>query len=160
MSILTFHETFDNTIMAPHKVIGVVGSRRRDTKEDFELTKNKFFEIYKKYDRICSGLCPQGGDWFAVLIALGFDWIEDKKERERLNQRIRNDKTITYVIEPIWYPADWKNLGKAAGPIRNTDIAKTSDELIACISPDRLGGTEDTIKKFEKIHKGKVSILV
>lgn len=160
MNILTFHETFDNSIMAPHKVIGVVGSRRRDTKEDFELVKKKFFEIYTKYDKICSGLCPTGSDWSAVLISLDREWIEDKKERERLNQRIRNDKTIKYVIEPVWFPADWKKYGKSAGFLRNTDIAKISNVLIATPSADRTGGTEDTIKKFQKFHPEGRLILI
>jgi len=134
--------------------IGIIGTRRRDTKEDFEKTKQVFNQIYIPGDQICSGLCPEGGDWFAVLLALDIDWIDDKKERARLYNKIRTIKDIHYAIKPIWYAADWKKYGKAAGPIRNTDIAKTSNVLIATTSIDRTGGTEDTIKKFKKFHPG------
>jgi hypothetical protein len=134
--------------------IGIIGTRRRDTKEDFEKTVQVFGQIWIPGDQICSGLCPQGGDWFAVLLALDKEWIEDPKERERLYQQVRNQKDLHYAIKPIWYPADWKKYGRAAGPIRNTDIAKTSNVLIACVAEDRLGGTEDTIKKFRQIHPG------
>ncbi len=116
-------------------VIGIVGSRRRDTEEDFNIVKEKFFEIYSDGDKICSGLCPHGADRFALIIS---------------------DR---YNITPIWFPAEWEKYGKNAGKRRNTDIAKTSDILIACVAPDRKGGTEDTIKKFEKFHKRK-SIIV
>ena len=34
--------------------------------------------------------------------------------------------------------------------MRNTDIAEKSDELIACVTKDRLGGTEDTVTKYTK----------
>lgn len=116
-------------------VIGIVGSRRRDTEEDFKIVHKKFFEIYDEGDKICSGLCPQGADRFAVIIS------------ERYN------------IENIWFPAEWEKYGKKAGKKRNTDIAKTSDVLIACVAPDRTGGTEDTIKKFEKFHINKAIIV-
>jgi len=140
--------------------IGIVGTRRRDTKEDFEKTRQVFGQIWIPGDQICSGLCPQGSDWSAVLISLDKEWIEDKKERERLYQQVRNYKDIHYVIKPIWYPADWKKDGKIAGFLRNTDIAKTSNVLIATPSSDRTGGTEDTIKKFKKFHPEGRLILI
>jgi len=58
------------------------------------------------------------------------------------------------------YPADWKKYGKASGFIRNDDIAKDSDVLIACVADDRKGGTEDTIKKFNHMHSNPLVILV
>ena len=135
------------------KTIGIIGTRRRDTKEDFELTKKVFTEIYKPDDKICSGLCPKGGDWFAVLISLNLGWISNNRERNLIyNKVLRKDSLIFYFYPTIWLPADWNKYGKAAGPIRNTDIAKISDVIIACVSEDRTGGTEDTIKKFKKFH--------
>jgi len=107
-------------------IIGIIGSRRRNSVKDFLLIEEAFLKIYKNGDSICSGGCPKGGDKFAELIS--------KK----------------YKISFIEYPADWKKYGKKAGFIRNGDIAKTSDLIIACVSFDRTGGTEDTIKKFIK----------
>jgi hypothetical protein len=118
------------------KVMGIVGSRRRDTKEDALKVYEAFADIYKKDDMICSGGCPKGADKFAENIA---------KE----------------CLIPIRiFHADWNKYGKSAGFIRNTDIAKLSDILIACVASDRTGGTEDTIKKFKQFHpKGKVILL-
>ena len=116
------------------KIIGIVGSRRRDSKEDFEQCLEVFFSIYKDGDEIVSGGCPKGGDNFAEIIA--------KKHQ---------------VPIKIYY-AQWDKLGKRAGFARNGDIAKNADVLIALVSADRKGGTEDTIKKAEKM--GKQIILV
>jgi len=116
------------------KTIGIVGTRSRDSFEDYELVCNKFKKVYNTIDdnetiRICSGLCPKGGDKFAV--------------------RIANDLSLL----TLWFPAEWDKYGKSAGFIRNTDIARESDILIACVASDRKGGTEDTIKKFIKFHR-------
>jgi len=104
--------------------IGIIGSRRRDTAEDLEAVKALFLTIYTKGDNIVSGGCPKGGDRFAEIIA---------KEQD-----------IPIKI----YPADWKRYGRGAGFKRNTYIAADADILIACVSEDRTGGTEDTIHKF------------
>jgi hypothetical protein len=111
------------------KKIGIVGSRRRNSNKDFISVKDKFFELYQDGDLIISGGCPQGGDNFAEQIAK------------------KNGIPIL-----IFYP-DWNKHGKAAGFVRNTYIAENSNILIACVASDRTGGTEDTIKKFLKIHK-------
>lgn len=109
--------------------IGIVGSRRRNDKEDFFKLYKVFKEVYSNGDIIISGGCPKGGDRFAKIIA-------QKKSIEI----------------KIYYP-DWKRYGKGAGHIRNTDIAKNSDIILAVVSKDRKGGTEDTIKKAQKFGK-------
>jgi len=116
------------------KTIGIVGSRRRDRNVDLNACMTVFIDIYEPGDRIVSGGCPKGGDRFAEKIAkmLGL--------------------TIT-----IHYP-DWESNGRAAGFIRNTKIAKDCDILIAVVSQDRKGGTEDTIRKVEAMGK-KVVIV-
>jgi hypothetical protein len=112
--------------------IGIIGSRRRDSREDLIKTALVVDDLIEKYSdhgpvfKIVSGGCPKGGDRFAEIIA------------ERL------------YIPTIIHPADWSQYGRGAGFIRNTDIARDSDILIACVSEDRKGGTEDTIKKFLK----------
>ena len=117
------------------KYIGIIGSRRRNSPNDYQLVKNAFMSIYKKGDHIISGGCPKGGDKFAEELAELFE------------------------VSIIIYKAKW-HLGKHAGFLRNTDIAKRSDILIACVAKDRKGGTEDTIKKFLKTHTVKNLILV
>ena len=110
------------------KTIGIIGTRRRDSCEDFKIVCKKFLEVYIIGDQICSGLCSKGGDRFAIIIA--------KK----------------YKCQTLWFLADWNRYGREAGFIRNTDIAKNSNILIACVSANRTGGTEDTIRKFIKFH--------
>ncbi len=117
------------------KIIGIIGTRKRNSKKDFELTKLQFLKIYNPGDIICSGLCPKGGDNFAVILAKQFN------------------------IETLWFPAEWKKYSRAAGFIRNSDIAKNSDILIAIVSNDRTGGTEDTIKKYLKLGKTKLILI-
>jgi len=117
------------------KVIGIVGSRRRDSEADFLKVEAAFIDVYKSGDIICSGLCPRGADRFAVV----------------LSKR--------YETETLWHPAEWEKYGKGAGFKRNLYIARDSDVLIACVAPDRKGGTEDTIEKYLKMGK-KQLILV
>ncbi len=114
--------------------IGIVGSRRRNSLEDYHKVLAKLEELYKEGDIIVSGGCYKGADNFA--------------------ERIAKEKEIPIII----YYARWKRHGKAAGFIRNTDIAEQSDILIACVSPDRKGGTEDTIKKYLK-NKNKLHLV-
>jgi len=116
------------------KKIGIIGSRRRDSGVDFAILKKKFTEIYEDGDEIVSGGCNSGGDNMAEIIA--------KKQQ------------ITIKI----YYAQWDKLGKRAGFARNTNIAEDSDVIIALVSSDRTGGTEDTIKKATEM--GKQIILI
>jgi hypothetical protein len=108
------------------KIIGIVGSRRRSTQEDFGLVRDAFIKVYQPGDAIVSGGCPVGGDRFAEDIA--------------------SDMQIPITI----YNAAWKIYGRSAGHKRNTFIAADADVLIACVAYDRTGGTEDTIRKYSK----------
>ena len=110
------------------KIIGIVGTRRRDSDKDFKLVRELFLELYIEGDIICSGLCPKGGDRFAVKLSKEFN------------------------TPTLWFPANWNRFDKSAGFVRNDDIAQMSAVLIVCIAGDRTGGTEDTIKKFIKYH--------
>lgn len=117
------------------KVIGIVGTRRRDSWDDLYVVKQAFFAIYNDGDEIVSGGCPQGGDRFAEKIAKDYQ-----------------------IPIKIWY-AKWNKLGKAAGFVRNKVVAADSTELIACVAEDRLGGTEDTVKHFEARTNRKAIIV-
>jgi len=113
------------------RYIGIIGSRKRDSEHDFLSCVKTFFEVYQEGDAIVSGGCPKGGDNFAEIIAEAFK--------------------IPIVI----FPADWDLHGKAAGFIRNTQIAEFSDVLIALVTIDRslCKGTMDTVNKATKLNK-------
>jgi len=117
------------------KRIIIIGSRRRDEVVDWLIVEQIFLNNYIPGDIIISGGCPKGGDKFA----------------EELSAK--------YEIPIIIFPADWKKYGRSAGFIRNTDIAKNGDVVIACVAPNRKGGTEDTIKKFKKFSPDGEVIL-
>ena len=51
------------------KTIGIIGSRRRNTDQDYSAVYNEFKKWYDEGDRICSGGCEKGGDRFAEIIA-------------------------------------------------------------------------------------------
>lgn len=118
--------------MSKFRTIGIVGSRRRDTEDDYNKVLKAFFKLWTPGDRIVSGGCPEGGDRFAELIAL------------------------RHQVPIMIHYAAWNRIGDKAGFERNTDIANDADILIACVAPDRTGGTEDTIKKFQSLKKGRV----
>ena len=109
--------------------IGIVGSRNRNSMEDYTLVERAFLQLRSDGDSIVSGGCPSGGDRFAEIIAAKFD----------------------VPIEV--YSADWRQHGRSAGFRRNGIIAAKSDVLIACVGiPGR--GTRDTINKFRQLHVG------
>lgn len=118
--------------------VGIVGTRRRDTSKDYIVVEEAFDRLLTAWSgvevHIVSGGCLRGGDRFAQQIAKKYGL------------------PIT-----IFYP-DWRRLGKGAGIVRNTTIAVECDVLIACVNPDRIGGTEDTIRKVKGL--GKEVIIV
>ena len=117
------------------KRIGIIGSRRRNNVKAYRVVEELFLSFYEtRATTIISGGCPKGADHFAEMIAYKFN--------------------VPIKI----YEADWSQ-GRHAGFLRNTDIANNSDILIACVSEDRKGGTEDTIKKFMKTHSVEDLIL-
>jgi hypothetical protein len=115
--------------------IGIVGSRRRNKGSDFAALVSIFKEIYKEGDTIVSGGCPTGGDRFAQELA----------------------EKVGYTIT-IHYPNKKRDGIPACFFIRNTKIAEDCDVLIAIVSKDRTGGTEDTVKKV--LAMGKKVIYV
>lgn len=118
------------------KVIGIIGTRRRDTKEDYKLILEAVRDVMESDDdEIVSGGCPEGGDRFAEIIAKKYQ-----------------------ITIKIYYP-QWGKYGKSAGFKRNVLIARDADILIACVAEDRKGGTEDTISKYEALGKPKAIIV-
>lgn len=111
------------------KMIGIVGSRRRDGLEDYRACLAAFETVYRPGDKLVSGGCPLGGDRFAEMIAKA--------------------RGLTITI----HCPDWNGLGRRAGFARNTSIARDADVLIAVVAEDRTGGTEDTIRKAQSLGK-------
>lgn len=107
-----------------------------------------FLSVYEDGDWIVSGGCKKGGDAFAERIAKDFG-IPILIFEARWNHKWKNYKFIRLQYT-----------NKNAGKIRNVPIAEHSDILIACVSPDRTGGTEHTIEKFKKFGKEGALILV
>ena len=117
------------------KVIGIIGTRKRDTREDRQKISTAFLNIYEHGDEIVSGGCSAGGDRFAEELAKLFQ-----------------------IPIKIYY-AEWERRGRVAGFIRNRLIARDADVLIACVAPDRKGGTEDTIRKFLALGKDRLILV-
>lgn len=118
------------------KIIGVIGSRRRATTLDFKAVEEAVLNEYEVGDQLVSGGCPQGGDHFAETIAKH------------------------YQIPITIHYARWNALGKRAGFARNTDIAEDADVLIACVAADRTGGTEHTIKEYERLKGERARVIL
>lgn len=121
--------------MDANKTIGIVGSRRRNSNNDYQLILSALVEVYKAGDKIVSGGCPKGADRFAEQIASEFS------------------------IPIIVHLPEWEKYGRGAGIERNGLIAKDADVLIACVAADRTGGTEDTIRKFSKLNKTQLILV-
>lgn len=124
--------------------IGIIGSRARNVRTDYQLVQDAFFEIYQEGDWIVSGHCPVGGDAFAEKIA------------------------YDYGIPILLFPPKKKIREEFFA--RNTSIAKFSHIIIACLkSPSeplesilkrKTGGSEDTLKKFRKFSPNGQIIVV
>lgn len=113
--------------------IGIVGSRKRDTLNDYHDIEKYFGVTLTKHNlglddvQIVSGGCPTGVDRWAEVLA--------------------KSKCIPITI----YYAKWYKYGQAAGPMRNRIIAKESDYLIALPGPESKG-THNTIRYFKETH--------
>jgi hypothetical protein len=127
------------------KYIGIIGSRRRNTKEDFELVLKTFMDIYKIGDQIVSGGCKKGADNFAQIISR----TANIPITEHLPDESKLDRTLPIRIA-------YAQINYA----RNGLISNDSDVIIACVAPDRKGGTEDTIQKFCRKNKKSEKLLI
>ena len=130
-----------------NKNIIIIGTRRRDSEEDFQLVFDTFKEYYREGDKIISGACPQGGDRFAEVIASRMGLTEENGSL--ILHRPKKPKAGS----PKWAYA--KTFYE-----RNTVVANETEEdsvVIACVALDRTGGTEDTIRKIKR--KGKMNLI-
>jgi len=114
-----------------NKIIGIIGTRRRNNLFAFKKIRETFKKIYNEDDIICSGGRSKGGDRCAEQIA--------KEEG----------------IELITFYSSYKQHSKYASFIRNGKIANKSDILIACVIRP-----EDGIEKVLKREKGETEDIV
>lgn len=132
------------------KWIGIVGSRRRNTANDnvalLAVLDHKTKGIYRKGDSIVSGGCPKGADNMAEVLCRvrGIPILIEYPRKEDLDMellKVSSRSAYTQILHA-----------------RNTRIAERCDVLIALVSSDRKGGTEDTVRKA--IALGKKVIYV
>jgi hypothetical protein len=107
--------------------VGVIGSRNFN---DYELVK----ETLTKLD-------------ITLLVSGG------AKGADLLGERYASENNITTLI----FKPDWERHGRGAGMIRNTDIVKNSDIVVAFWDGSSKG-TLDSIRKVEKLNKGLMII--
>lgn len=136
------------------KKIIIIGSRQRNTDNDYQIVYNMFKKYYNIGDIIVSGGCPKGADHFADLIA----------------SRCNIESIIHLPVKPDRGSPRWA--WARAMFDRNTIVANEVDKdsiVIACVvNPEdkiesvlkrKSGGTEDTLKKIQ--NKGfKNNIII
>lgn len=116
--------------------IAVVGSR---TFNDYEQFQNKFNEY------IISLKIPSTEITIISGGAKGADSLAEKYSNEILKRK------------PIIFKAEWKRYGRAAGAIRNKQIVKACDELVAFWDGESKG---TKISIDEAIYKGKIVRII
>ena len=113
--------------------IGIIGTRKRDGWLDEMKTHSKVMEfiksksLEKEHITIISGGAKFGGDRFAYTFA-----------RSMGLRMVTHFPDLSKPIPQCYFD-------------RNIMVAIDSDVLFACVSLDRKGGTEHTIKKFKLI---------
>lgn len=101
--------------------LGIVGCRYFNNWEKFSAFMERYEKEYGLPDEVVSGG------------AAGIDTLAERWAKE---------KSIPMRI----FFADWNKYGRAAGPMRNTEIANNIDLLLAFPSAKSVG-TYDTIRK-------------
>jgi len=124
--------------------LGVVGSRRRNSDADKSLIREKIKSFLCSGSVVLvSGGCKKGADRFAeeLAVELGLEIIVFLPDLTNCKQRWQFTKEYFK---------------------RDKLIAEKSDVLIACVAPDRKGGTEKTIEEFRKnrVFKGGKTELI
>ena len=128
-------------------IVGIVGSRRRNSDKDFGKLVARLHQLERETNReikkIVTGDCKKGGDDFARDIADIFGWeceVKDKLDPET-GEKLERYINDYFKFTEICYD-------------RNVEIVKEPlDYLIALVACDRTGGTENTIRHFRRLHK-------
>lgn len=140
-------EDYENVLNGTRKVIvvGVVGSRRRNSIEDFNLLDSYVISLrrraYKSNSDLefVSGGCAEGADYFITKLCRKYDL--------KLTEHLPQLQGFSDYFKKV-----------QAYYARNKLIAEDCNFLIAMAAHDRTGGTENTIGYTEKL--GKKVILI
>ena len=111
--------------------IGIVGSRSRNTENDKKLIQLCLLDL--DLTELVSGGCKKGADKFAEDIA------KEQKVPIKIFKPKKSDGNYFDAVKEYY--------------ARNKLIAEYCDILIAVVSSNRKGGTENTIKYAEKLNK-------
>lgn len=121
---------------------GIVGSRRRNSLRDRELTWALVAYLHAWHESglyVVSGACADSADEFAAQAC-----------------KVLGIKLIEYPIDKKGIANKWEFTQRAYA--RNRQIAEKSNDLYCLVHPDRTGGTENTIK--HAVEMGKNVYLV
>jgi len=117
--------------------LGIIGSRSRNTLNDKKLLMEKIKELNPSI--LISGGCKKGADKFA--------------EELSVETNIPITVFLPNIEKNMKYFETVKEYYK-----RNKKIANESDIILACVSSNRKGGTENTIKYAKKLGKKIIMI--
>jgi predicted Rossmann fold nucleotide-binding protein DprA/Smf involved in DNA uptake len=120
--------------------LAIVGSR------DFDDYEKVIYYISEHFGLGADGL---GGNYITEVVSGGASGADV------LGKRLAKEYNIKYTE----FPADWNKHGKAAGYIRNEDIVKNSDKVIA-FWDGKSKGTMHTINLARKYKKDTIIIYV
>ena len=116
------------------KVI-VAGSRSIQSYTDVENgIRESGFEITELVSGHQPGAYNDEGVWVATVDKLGELWAK------------------VHQIKTTLFPADWAKHGKAAGPIRNREMAQFAHALV-CVYDGESRGTANMIEEMHKLGK-------
>ena len=143
--------------------IGIIGSRRRASETDLIILERKFVDILRKHYpnidnegsnlkkvlknlTIVTGDCEEGGDFFALYLSTIYRCKLDVKYKK--NEKTGEKASKLYLRNCGYYAFTRVCYS------RNKEVAKEAlHYLLALVSKDRTGGTENTIGYFKKYHE-------
>lgn len=111
------------------------------------IAGTRTFDVYSLLCSFCDKCLSRKGQTHDIVIVSG-----TARGADRLGERYAYDRG--YGIKR--FPADWRNNGKAAGIIRNTDMANYADALIAFWD----GQSKGTLNMIETAKRKGLSVRI
>jgi hypothetical protein len=111
--------------------------------EDYEFLRSRLIVTLASWD---AGVEPRGYPRKAVILSGA------ARGADELGERFAE----SHGLEVLKYPADWQQHGKAAGPIRNRQMARNADALVAFWDGDSRG----TANMILEAHRAGLDVRV